>query len=141
MLNQPIIILGKEIDIKIKGLSSLPTVKSVLEKIQIGKKLTLSDQLIKYGLDEYNEFIESNIFKKDNNKEELLKTWLSNRTKYFIEETRKLNKELSKIKFSVIIGNIWFKEFESINENTMVLNIDNNELNCSVDLNEIEVKI
>lgn len=134
--------IGKSMMVSIKGCSTLPTVKKVIEKVESGKgKLTKTEALINEGLKVYNEFIDSPIYKKSSNQTNLISTWLKDETKTAIEYNRQLIREVSAMKFSVMLGHVWFNEFATLDENSMTISVDNEEYDCVVDLKDITVKI
>lgn len=115
---------AKELDISIKGVSSLPSVKDVLKKIEDGKKLTLRESLLQPAIVECTDFIASTATSHDaQTAETLIKAWLDLKAKDSIGNVRKLNKELSKIKFAIIVGHVWFNDLP-VGEGTMSVNVN-----------------
>lgn len=86
--------MSKKFEIKIKGLSSLPKIDDVKKKIAVGKALTISDTLIKAGIDELETV--SNIDVAFKNRQ---------------LELRKIRAELLRLKFGLIIGKGTLDEF------------------------------
>lgn len=134
---------GKELSVAIAGLSSLPGVKAVLDKIAAGKKLSAREILLNHPIKEVNDFMTSAgyVSLTEAARNDLLKVWLTNRKRDTIAVSRRLMREIAQIKFSVVIGQVWFQEFASLDENTLVMKFDGADVPCSVNLNEIEIKV
>lgn len=132
---------ASELNLKIKGLSTLPQVKAVIEKMNSGKNLTLSDKLLSYAITEYNQFIESDIYKNNERKEHLLEVWLKDKEDYSIKETRKMMKDLSTQIFSIIVGQVWFNDATDLEEYKRTYELDGENLECTAVLADVEVEI
>ena len=74
-------------------------------------------------------------------KDALLKVWLESETKAAITSVRNLIREIAKTKFAIMVGHTWFKEFSSLDENSMTVNYDGLDYVCKAELKDIEVKI
>jgi hypothetical protein len=129
-----------ELDVKIAGFSSLPSVNDVLKKLPTGK-FTPREGIMAQFVIEYNKFLESEEYKDSKNKEEFLKVWLENKTNSAIKRTRELNSEISKIKFSVILSQSWFTDLESIEDTKLSLDIDGTTYDFEFVLADTVVKI
>ena len=139
--------LGKELNVKIKGLATLPSVNDVKKRIASGK-LTPSASLMVETITEVEGKISEFISKdEDGNeivdevKKEIFVKWLETESAEIIKNVRRLLFELSQVKFAIIVGQTWFIEFESLEENSMKIEVDDVELDCLVEMKEIEVKI
>lgn len=133
--------LGKELTVSIKGLSSLPPVKDVIAKIDGKKKLTAREALLVPAIEEIREFFNSKVFKGSTNQASLLKVWIEDKAKEAIRQTRELRRTLSQIKFAIVVGQTWPKEFTSLDDNEMSLTVDGDEIACTLTMKEVEVKI
>jgi hypothetical protein len=133
--------MGRELKITIKGTSSLPKVDDTAKKMDDRKNLTTGDKLLAVAIQEYRDFIASSIYQKAAKPEHLLETWLKDKTEEAIKTARALNRKLAEIKFSVLVGQIWFKEFSSLDEGTLEFTVDGETLSGTATLKEIEVKI
>jgi hypothetical protein len=123
-------------------MSSLPSVRSVLDKVDTGKKLTTREAVISKAINEVKNFltsVPSTI--GDSARNDLLKVWLTDRRHDTIAQCRRLMREVAQIKFSVIVGQTWFQEFSSLDENTLVMNFDGSKVNCSANLYEIQINV
>ena len=132
--------LAKELKVSIKGYSSLPSLGDVRKKVASGK-LNPPAQLMIPALEEVEKFLASDVYKTASNQGSLLETWIFDRFKESQGRVRQLLFEMSQIRFGVIVGQTWFSEFQSIEENSMDLQMDGVTLSCKVDMKETEVKI
>ena len=128
-------------DIKAKGLSQLPSINDVTKKLADKKTLTISQQLIYDAMMEYDSFITSKIYLENENKEELLEVWLKNKKKFIVSKTRQLMTQISKIKFGIILGQVWFNDLESIEDIKMKLTLDGKEIDFEIVLEDKEIEI
>ena len=101
---------AKEFKINIIKYSSLPKIEDVRNKIDKGKNLTASDTLIEAALNKYN------LIKIDK------KEWLDDEIKKLTKLNKIIDHKIQKIKFAIILGNQWFKEFNNWSECTMTIN-------------------
>lgn len=132
---------GKELSVSIKGLSSLPSVRDVLGKLDAKKALTSRELLLAAPLNEYRDFLESPAYKSvgESARKELLRIWLTNRQKDTTSAVRQAMREIARTKFSVIVGQTWF--FPSLDENSLTMNLDGVDMVCTANLREIEIKV
>lgn len=135
-------IMGKELTIKLKGYSSLPTVEKVMEKVianqkpDAKKKATLNgpETLMAAALAEIAVFT-------NDNPEKLHKAWLTGREKTLIAEKRALEFRQSQIVFSIIVGQTWFSDMKTLDDKSMTLKIDGRDIEGTAEMKEIEVKL
>ncbi len=118
--------MAKELLVSIKGLSSFPALKEVRSKIASGGKLTASVALMAGPLKEV-EALEPQAIEEKAEAQRAL--------------TRKLICDLAQIKFAVTVGQVWFKEFSSLDENTMSLVVDGVPIDCKVEQKEKKITI
>lgn len=128
---------------KLKGLSSLPTVESVSEKINSKKDLKISEQMLEYGIKNYNSQTESEIYKTQSEsvQKTILEKWLNTSKVNVRNKNRQLMCDIAKIKFALILSKKWFNEFESFEQNTLEYNIDNQKVQVTFDLEEKKEKL
>lgn len=105
--------IAKKFEIKIKSLSSLPTVKKVVEKMEAGKKRTLSESVVEVGITKYEDF------KATTDDEDMRKLWLTKQIGAIKAEQKELRNEVQKAKLAIIMGRKWFDEFESLEDNVL----------------------
>lgn len=132
---------SKELNVKIAGLSSLPSVKAVNEKIAKSSKLNLADKLMKQAIDEYNSFVNSPMVLNSSVKDELIKTWLEAETKVVIKKVKELQYLLNKGLYSILVGQVWFDEFNSLDENELTLVYNAEDVKVQALLEEKEIAI
>jgi len=70
-------------------------------------------------------------------KDALFKQWLTDKLAESKKSVRGILYKMAQIRFSVVVGQTWFTEFSTIEENSM----DIDGVNASVDMNEIQVEI
>lgn len=110
----------KELLIKFKGMSSIPSYNAVMKKIDEGKNLNKADMLVKNAYDTCCQN-ESTMNVKDFN------DWLKKEIDNVEKDIKVINKELAKMKMNILVGNEWFEEFTS-------------RAGCSIDYNGINVE-
>ncbi|MEA3295894.1 MAG: hypothetical protein U9Q27_02020 [Patescibacteria group bacterium] len=98
----------------------------------------MSNALIKY-----NEQLESDIYKSlsEEQQKEMLKTYLINKSNELNKLKRNLMQQVAQIKFSLILSKKWFKEFNSFDENTLILKINGKNIEFTFDLKEKQIEI
>lgn len=133
--------MAKELKVSLKGLSSLPSLKDVEKRIASGK-FTPTAALMAPHVEETQDFLNSDAFKKAKDKDAAFEQWVITQQTKWVGEARKLMYEIAQIKFSVIVGQTWFKEFKSLDENTMDLDVGGDKpIACKVEMREVEQKI
>jgi len=106
--------IAKTFQIKIKGLSSIPSVKKVVDKINNNKKRTLSESVVEVGLVKYEAF------KETTDDEDMRKLWLNKEIARIKSEQKSLRKYVQQTKFAILLGGKWFDEFESRADNVLI---------------------
>ena len=132
--------MAKELGISIKGYSSIPSMNEFKKQAAKGK-LTPSAQLMAPAIKEVEDFLASDVYKQAANPDKLFETWLDGKAHHAAIETRRLIGEKARILFSIIVGQIWFTEFSSLDESTMDLTVDGVKLACKADLKEVRIDI
>ncbi len=127
-------IMGKELDIKIKGCSKLDSVKAVREKIVAKKKLNPCDTFMSNAITEVDDFLQKN-------PKNLHEKWLTGQAQVQIAKTRGLIYQAAQIKFGIIVGQVWFTEFKSLDENQMTVKLDGQDVVGTCEMREIEIKV
>jgi hypothetical protein len=85
--------IAKELNIKIAGASSLPSIDAVEKKVSENKKLNLADMMIKYYIDEVKNHIDD-------------KSYLKEITNITLKEVRTLQNKLNRTLYSIILGKV-----------------------------------
>ena len=142
--------IGKELNIKVKGLSSLPKVSDVENLINENKKLSIKDLAMAEAINEFRAFVSTKLNSKleselsDEENESLKQekvTFLKERIEDLRKEDKKLGLEMSKVKFAIVIGQSWFVEFPSEEDSTLDMDYFNIKATVSAEIKDIEVKI
>lgn len=116
--------MSTELNVKITGMASKPTAKDVWKKITDGKALTDREKLFERAMVEYKDFAESVLFSDNTeNGKDLLKTFLKNKQEATVTKVREYLNQMARIKFSIILGQVWFKEFKDLDDNQLVLTV------------------
>jgi hypothetical protein len=128
---------------KIKGLSSLPKVVDVQKKIGNGAVFKLNEWVMVDALKKYHAQMDSDLYQSlsDEQKIGVLKTYLITKSDLLNNRRRAVLQEIAEIKFALILSKKWFTEFQSFDENTLELTLDEQNLKFTFDLNEKEVKV
>jgi len=134
--------LGKELNVKLKGLSSLPSLKAVQDRTASGKKHTPSMALMTPFTEEVAKFKRSDAYKKAKDKGQVFEAWLDGQLKSARGDARKLMFELASIKFAVVVGQTWFTEFASLDENSLDIDVGGDKpLSCTVEMKEVQINL
>lgn len=123
--------ISKEMPIKIASYSSLPSLNKVNEDFSKGKKLNPAAALIAKYISE----VES--VKAEKSESDFLE-WLKNEQTQNLVEKNKLMREMSVIKFAIIVGQTWFSDYESGDKVVSYKGVD---YTVSTELVEKEVNI
>ncbi len=126
-------IMVKELEVKVKG-STLPKVQDVID----GKSKSAGAKLMQEYIKEVEEF-KSTLDGKDTTKK--FKEFLEKKSDFHKERSRRLILEAAKMKFAVIVGQTWFTEFRSMDENTMEVEFEGETYKCTLELGEKKVNI
>jgi len=132
--------MSKELKTSLKGLSKLPSLKELREQVAKGK-LNPGGLLMKSAYDGTEAFLASPIYKKAADKDKVLEAWLEGEAKASKKAVRGLIFEIAKTTFSLIVGQVWFSEFKSLDENTMTVDVDGQKIEFKSELLEKEVKL
>ncbi len=126
---------GRELKVSIKGFSSLPKVEEVAEALDGGKKMTPSRAMMAPIVRAARHVLATLTG-------DALAQRLRTEAEAAVTEARRLNARLSEIKFAVVVGQVWFEEFESPDEGTLsMMDDDGTEYVATAHLREMEVKI
>jgi hypothetical protein len=132
--------MGKELKVSLKGLSKLPSLKEVKE--QMGKnKVNAGGALMVPTVRLVESFLASDIYAKAAEKDKVLEAWLAGQTKAAKAKTRDLIFQIAQTTFSLVVGQVWFNEFSSLDENSMSITVNGAPLECKAEMHEIEIKI
>lgn len=134
--------MSRELNVKIKGASSLPSVNVVLKKLEDGKPLNAADGLMAVAIKEYQDFVNSPALSgvSEDVRKKLISSWIEDATKVAIQNVRELNKRLSKVVYGIVAGHGWFTDLE-LDASTMVVKVDDVKYTVTAELAEKEIKI
>lgn len=134
--------MSRELNVKIKGASSLPSVAAVLKKIAENKKLNAADGLMAVAIKEYIDFVKSAPLESVSGevKTKLISAWIEDAAKVAINKVRALNKTLSKVSYGIVAGHGWFNDMD-LEENTKEVIVDEVTYTVTAELEEKEIKI
>lgn len=124
--------MAREMSVKIKGFSSLPSVAEVRKQMAANKlngpgKL-MADSIL--AVDAYKAKHPS-----------AYTNWLFESVATLDTARRKLISQKARLMFAVVVGQTWFHEFKSLDEGSMTLDLNGQKLECKVEMREVEVKI
>jgi hypothetical protein len=129
--------MGKELTVALKGYSTLPPVEKVKEKLKAKGKLNGPESMMAEAIDVAEATIKG--FEKESKATREL--MFTNLVKTTTATVRGLMHQATQIKFAVIVGQVWFSEFKSLDENTMTVKCDGKDIVGTLDLREIEIKV
>ena len=131
------------LETKIKGLSGLPKVDVVKQKILAGTSLKLNEWVMADALKKYMAQQESDMYQtlSEEQQKGVLKTYLETKSNILNKQRRKILQEIAQIKFSLILSKKWFTEFDSFDDNQLTLKRDGHDLQFTFALTEKEEKI
>lgn len=132
--------MGKELKVSLKGLSKLPSLKEAKEQIA-KKRLNAGGTLMEPTIRLVEGFLASEFYLKAADKDRALEAWLDGQTKAAKANARRLLFQVAQTTFSLIVGQVWFEEFSSLDENSLTLEIEGSKIDCKAEMREIEIKI
>lgn len=133
--------MGKELSISIKGLSSLPPVKDVAQRRLVGKGQTTAGALMEPYVGEVDTFLAQNKIGLKKERDKKFEAWLAAKSTAAIAEARHLLAHIAQTKFGVVVGQTWFWDLGSIENDSMDIEVEGKKLACKVEMKEIEVYV
>ncbi len=132
------------LEVKIKGLSKLPSLDKVAEKVlEVNgdeSKLTISEGLVYDAMKELDELKKVNETVSVINAE-LADQYMQTAIESLNVQKRGLMKDKAKQIFSLVASRKWFKEFKSFDENKLTLNLGGRAVDVTFDYKEVQVDI
>ncbi len=132
--------MGKKMEIKLKGFSSIPSLNEYKKQASKGK-FNPPGALMTPAYLAIETFQASPAYKNADNPAKAFETWLEAQFKATQAQVRNLIFEMAQIKFAIVVGQVWFTEFTSLDENTLTLDLDQQKIEARVELSEFEIKI
>jgi hypothetical protein len=133
--------MGKELEVIVPGYKSLPKVSDVRDRIASSKKQTTPGALMAPYVEEVEKYLKSDDYTKADDKDVAFKTWIETKAKSSIQSARQLMYQLACTKFSIVVGQVWPIEFSSLDEGTLKMKLGGVEIECSISMKEVEIKI
>lgn len=134
--------IAKELKIAVKGLSSLPKVEEVETAIAGGKALKIGQFVMKDALVKLDAFMGSDIYTKAADKNALIETWIVGEQQAAVARTRELIVKMAQRKFAIIVGQVWFSDFASLDEDTLDVDLPGfGKVSVTASLKETEIEI
>lgn len=125
--------MSKQMEISVAKLSSLPKVEDVITKMKSGKALTLRESIMVPAINAYNA-VSTTMTGEE------LQSWLKKEADFAIANVRKLNLEISKTKFAIIVGHVWFNDL-SADQNSLEITANGLTVTVTADLTEKEIAV
>lgn len=134
--------IAKELKIAVKGLSTLPKVEDVETAIAAKKPLKINQFVMKDALEKLDAFMGSDIYKNAADKNGLIETWIVGEQQAAVNKTRELIVKMAQRKFAIIVGQVWFSDFASLDEDTLEVDVpDFGKVSVTASLKETEIEI
>lgn len=127
------------VDVKFKGISSIPSLNSIVKKLDEGKKLTPREELLNYYYEDYKNFLESDTYKDADDKDQELKQYLEHQQNIVRIRKRQLDEETSKILFAAFLSRFNFEN--ELENGQFTIEHEGEEINGVIEQKEIEVKL
>ncbi len=128
--------MGRKLDVRLKGYASLPSVKEVQDKVSVGRAPKTGGGSLMVGpLEEVGKILNTA------GKAQIKQDFLEGTKKATTAQVRSLLFQKAQQVFSVIVGQVWFDEFETINDTTMEITKDEKVISASVEMKEFEIHI
>lgn len=129
------VITVRSLAIKLAGYSTLPPVKDVIASVVGGKKLNKPEALMSEALLE----IETKLAAQPTS--EAADAWLEARQREIKRAMLSKSRELAILKWAITVGQAWFVEFQTLDENTLEIDSPQGKIKVKAELREVEVKI
>ena len=128
--------LGKELKAGLKGYSKLPSLKEAQAAIAKGK-INGPTGLMQPAITEVEEFIV-----KASGKDNAVLVWLDVQASAAKTKARRLIFQIAQTTFALVVGQIWFREFASLDENSLVIEpVAGLKIEGKVEMREIECRL
>ena len=131
--------MAKKLEVKLAGYSTLPSLND-WRKQRDKKKFNGPGALMTAAAEDVGNFMPVGGVEPGTPAAETCEKWLKKQQKTATAECRKLLFEIAQIKFSIIVGQVWFSDMTPDQE-SMELTLDGNKLSFSVQLREVEEKV
>jgi len=133
--------MGKELEVSVPGYKTLPKVSEVRDRIASKKKQTTPGALMAPYVEEVEKYLKSDEYTKAGDKDAAFKAWIEAKSKDSVQKARQLMYQMACTKFSIVVGQIWPKEFSSLDETTLTVKLGGQDIECKVEMREVAIKI
>jgi hypothetical protein len=128
--------MGKELKVSLKGYSKLPSLKEAQAAIAKGK-VNGPTALMVPTIKEVEDFTT-----KANGKTTAVQVWLDVQASAAKSKVRDLLFKIAQTNFAIIVGQTWFREFATLDDNTLVIEpVAGTKIECKAEMREIECRI
>lgn len=132
--------VGKALEVKLKGLSSMPKVSEVKTRIDEIRADTKGKKKHTTATALMAPFVEECELLETEKPKDLVKVY-DTKADVAVTRARQLIFELARIKFAIVVGQVWFTEFASLDENSLELELDGQKIPCKAEMKEVEIRI
>ncbi len=138
--------LGKVLEVKLSGLSKLPSMKELRDQMA-KKKINAGGALMVPFVNEVEDYLASKEYKNASDPDKVFEKWISEKAQKAIQATRTLIFGMAQIKFAIVVGQTWPTEFASLDENTLTIKVKPDpksaevDLSCKLEMKEEVIKI
>jgi hypothetical protein len=128
--------MAKTLKASLKGLSSLPK----LDEVRAGKG-GMGGKLMKPYIEEVDEFLASKAVKGAADPKAVIAAWLEGGQKAARKAAREGMLGLAKLGFNIIVGQVWFSEFASLDETSLTVKVDGLDIVGTAKLEEVRIDL
>lgn len=128
--------MARELNVKLDGYNTLPSVSDIVKRLANPKSKPLAGAawLVGKVMHDVNEFFQKN-------PPSVHQKWLTGMQSAATASARGLMHRSAELKYSVLVGNVWFPEFKSIDDNKLTVILDGQNVEATIEAREIEVEI
>jgi hypothetical protein len=128
-------ILGKSLEVKIKGHSTLPPVDKLREKLSNKGKLNGPESMMGEAIDQIEAFQAANPKAQH-------RGWITAKEKMLIAQARALSFQISQIALTLIVGQVWFSDCKDLDDRTREIQVEGGRpITGTAELEEIQIKL
>ena len=126
--------MAKSLKLSIKGYSTLPSMNELKKQAAKGK-YNGPGTLMAPVVAEVEAYLDSHTDAE-------VDTWLDTEATLSVKGTRRLIAEIAKAAFITVVGQVWFTEFASLDDQTLAMDFgDQKGLVCKAELAEVKIEI
>jgi hypothetical protein len=134
--------LAKMLDVTLDGFATLPSIKDVRTAIAGGKALRGCKALMAHTLGEVDKYLAAHASAPAH----VRTGWLEGLQKTTTAERRGLLFKKAQAVFTIVVGQVWFTEFPTLDDKTLTLpftgqGLGTQDVECTVELNEEQINL